>query len=213
VAVRALYARVSTKDKAQDPEMQLVPMRAHAERQGWEWEEYVDKASAGDLAGRKDWKRLLTDVRAGRVDHIFTWALDRAFRSQVHCCTTLEDLAKLEPPVGFSTLTQPIDTSTAAGRFTIQILAAAAEFERALIRERVKEGLQNARRKGAKLGRPSVTERPGFAHDWALVRAEMAAGGLSYRAAAKRLSIGVATLTRLVETEPKRGGRPSLPKR
>ena len=58
----ALYARVSTEDRGQDPELQLVPMREHAAARGWEVIEYVDQASAGDLRGRRGWRQLLEDA-------------------------------------------------------------------------------------------------------------------------------------------------------
>jgi DNA invertase Pin-like site-specific DNA recombinase len=77
----ALYARVSTRDTEQDPPLQLVPMREYAAARAWESTEYVDHASAGDLAGRTAWARLREDARRRRLDHVLVWKRDRAFRS------------------------------------------------------------------------------------------------------------------------------------
>jgi DNA invertase Pin-like site-specific DNA recombinase len=87
-----LYACVSTRDKDQDPELQLQPMRAYAVARGWPATEYIDRAAAGDLAGRAAWARLLEDVRRRRVDHVLAWKLDRPFRSTLQCAQTLEEL-------------------------------------------------------------------------------------------------------------------------
>jgi DNA invertase Pin-like site-specific DNA recombinase len=175
--------------------------RAHAEEQGWEVGEYVDLASAGDLKGRTAWRELLECARAGEFERVIVWKLDRAFRSSLHALTTIEEFERLG--IGFQCLTQAgIDTTTASGRLTLQILAAVAEFERQLVKERVAEGLRNARRRGARLGRPPVTDRPGFSREFASVSAEVRAGRLSKRAAARRLNVGVATFCRLLDGVP-----------
>jgi DNA invertase Pin-like site-specific DNA recombinase len=148
----ALYARVSTRDKDQDPEVQLVPMRQHADARGWKATEYVDRAPAAHMAGRTAWARLVEDARRRQVDLVMVWKLDRAFRSTLHCLRTLESWE--HQGVGFACLTQDIDTTSPTGRLLLTVLAAVAEFERGLIAERVKEGMANARRKGARISRP-----------------------------------------------------------
>ncbi len=208
----ALYARVSTRDKDQDPELQLQPMREYAYSRGWAVAEYVDHASAADLVGRTGWARLLDDVRRRRIDHVLAWKLDRAFRSTLHCLRTLEDFA--HRGVGFACLTQDIDTTSPTGRLLVTILAAVAEFERGLIAERVREGMTNARRKGVRLGRPPAAERPHVARHWPTVQDQLAAGTLSKRAAARHLRIGPATLERLLAAAPAASGPESgAPKR
>jgi DNA invertase Pin-like site-specific DNA recombinase len=192
-----LYARVSTTDKDQDPELQLRPLRGYAAARGWEAIEYVDQARSGDLRRRREWRRLLEDAASRRVDVVMVWKLDRAFRSSVHAHTTLADLD--HSGVGFVILTQQLDTTSPHGRLLFAILAAVAEMERELIAERVKEGMKLAKEKGAKIGRPSVTERPAFVRKWPRVRAELKAGTLSRRQAAKKLRIGTATLKRLID--------------
>jgi DNA invertase Pin-like site-specific DNA recombinase len=201
----ALYARVSTRDKDQDPELQLEAMREYVRARGWEAVEYVDTASAGDLTHRKAWTQLLTDVARRRVDLVLVWKLDRAFRSTLHALATLRDFE--HAGVGFSALTQPeLDTTSAAGRLVFTILAAVAEMERELIADRVREGMRHAARQGKMIGRPPVTARPGFAARWKRVQPALAAGDLSRRQAARRLGIGTGTLARLLAAGPDHGG-------
>jgi DNA invertase Pin-like site-specific DNA recombinase len=196
----ALYARVSTRDKDQDPELQLEALRAYVAARGWQAIEYVDLAAAGDLAHRTAWTRLLADAAQRRVDRVMVWKLDRAFRSTLHALGTLRDLE--HAGVGFASLTQPeLDTTSATGRLVFTILAAVSEMERELIRDRVREGMRHAARQGKRLGRPPVTSRPAFVRRWPKVRAELAAGRLSQRQAARRLGIGTATLTRLLAAD------------
>jgi DNA invertase Pin-like site-specific DNA recombinase len=124
------------------------------------------------------------------------WKLDRPFRSTLHCLRTLEELE--HRGVGFSCLTQDIDTSSPTGRLLLTILAAVAEFERGLISERVREGMSNARRKGARIGWPSAVDRPHVARLLPGVLAHLEAGQISKRAAARQLKVGMATLERLL---------------
>jgi DNA invertase Pin-like site-specific DNA recombinase len=200
----ALYARVSTRDKDQDPELQLEALRAYVAARGWEALEYADTAAAGDLAHRTAWARLLGDVARRKVDRVMVWKLDRAFRSTLHALATLRDLE--HAGVGFAALTQPeLDTTSATGRRVFTILAAVAEMERELIADRVREGMHRARRQGKAIGRPPVTARAGFAGRWQRVQPDLAAGRLSRRQAARRLGIGTATLGRLL-ADPEPGG-------
>ena len=193
----ALYARVSTRDKDQDPELQLQAMRDYTNARGWGTTEYVDTAAAGDLAHRLAWTRLLADAAQRRIDRVLVWKLDRAFRSTLHALATLRDLE--HSGVGFASLTQPeLDTTSATGRLVFTILAAVAEMERELIADRVREGMRQAARRGARIGRPSVTTRPGFAGRWLRVQADLTSGRVSRRVAARRLGVGTATLARLL---------------
>ena len=196
----ALYARVSTRDKDQDPELQLVPLREYAAARGWEAVEYVDHAPAGDLAHRTGWRQLRADAARRRFDILMVWKLDRAFRSTLDALATLRELE--HRGVGFASLTQPeLDTTSPTGRLVFTILAAVAEMERSLIADRVKEGMKLAASRGAKIGRPKVTDRPAFRRKWPEVRAQILSGAISQRKAARDLRIGVATLKRMLDAE------------
>ncbi len=111
----ALYARVSTNDKYQDPETQLIPMRDFCTAQGWEViREYVDKAPANDLAHRLHWRQLLDDAAKHRFGVVLVFELDRAFRSVKHMHDTLAAWEVVG--VNFQSITDQFDTSTAMGR-------------------------------------------------------------------------------------------------
>jgi DNA invertase Pin-like site-specific DNA recombinase len=201
-----LYARVSTKDKGQDMETQLLPLRAYAVAHGWDAVEYSDTASAGDLARRVEWRRLLDDARHRRIDAVLVVRLDRAFRSTLFALSTLDELRHHD--VAFVATEQGMDTGTIAGALIFTVLAAVAEMERGLIAERVRDGMARAKAEGKVFGRPSVTTRPGFEKRWAKVRPQVESGTMSRRQAARTLGIGQATLRRLLGEPAHPGGRP-----
>ncbi len=88
-----IYARVSTSDKDQNVETQLLPLRDFAQAQGWEIRcEYIDYAPATDLAHRNQWRQLLDDASRRKLDLVLVWKMDRAFRSVLDAATTLERL-------------------------------------------------------------------------------------------------------------------------
>jgi DNA invertase Pin-like site-specific DNA recombinase len=147
----ALYGRVSTTDKGQDPELQLRPLREYCGARSLELAgEYVDYTS-GSKDRRPELDRLLDAARKRQVDCIVVWKLDRFGRSLKHLITALDELNGLG--VGFISYSENIDLSTASGRLMFHIIASMAEFERELIRERVKAGIANARAKGKRHGR------------------------------------------------------------
>jgi len=150
----AIYARVSTLDKGQDTEVQLRDLRSYAQARGWIIAgEYIDKGQSGAKDRRPALDRMLKDVRKRKVDLVLCWRLDRLGRSLKHLILTLDELQSVG--VGFVSYNENLDLTTSTGRLMFQLLGAFAEFERNLIKERVKAGLANAKVKGAKLGRPS----------------------------------------------------------
>ncbi len=150
-----VYARVSTTDKGQDTELQLKDLRAFAHARGWQvHEEYVDEGLSGMLTKRPALDRLLTACRHRQIDVVLVWRLDRLGRSLKHLIMMLDELKSLG--VAFVALHEQIDCTTATGQLMLHLLGAFAEFERALIRERVKAGLAHARTKGQRLGRPRL---------------------------------------------------------
>lgn len=138
------YARVSTQD--QDASLQLDALKGAGCVKV-----FTDKAS-GSLDRRPQLDRLLDQLRTG--DTIVVWRLDRLGRSLKHLIQLIEDLA--ENGVGFRSLTEGMDTTTAGGKLIYSIFGALAEFERSLIRERTVAGLATARARGRVGGRPPV---------------------------------------------------------
>lgn len=150
----ALYARVSTTDKGQDPELQLRPLREYCAARGLGIKaEHIDYTS-GSKDRRPELDRLLDAARKRQIDIILVWKLDRFGRSLKHLVTALDELNTLG--VGFISYSENIDLSTAAGRLMVHIIGSMAEFERELIRERVKAGIANARAKGKRHGRKPI---------------------------------------------------------
>jgi len=189
----ALYARVSTADRDQEPETQLLPLREFVAAQGWTVVgEHVDHASATDLRGRTAWRALLDLAAKRRVDVILVWKLDRAFRSVAHMATTVEQLRRVG--VGIRSYSEPwIDTSgtSPVADLMLNILASFAQFERSLIAERVRAGMDRAKRQGKHVGRPQALNG-----NLDALRPAIAAGTLSRRQAAKQLGVTVSTVSR-----------------
>ena len=195
----ALYARVSTVDKDQDPETQLVYLREFVESQGWDTHrEYVDYASAVDLVKRTAWKDLLDDASKRRFDLLIVWRMDRAFRSVLDAATTLERLRGWR--VGLRSYSEPwLDTTSPFGEALYYITVAYAQLERGIMSERIRAGMERARRQGKRIGRPSVMSRRGFKTRCMAVIERIETGELSKRKAAKELGIGFATLKRIMD--------------
>ena len=179
----AIYARVSTSDKEQNPDTQLLPLRDFCAAQGWEvYREYVDQASASDLGHRVRWRQLLDDAAKRRFATVLVFKLDRAFRSVKDMHDTLAAWEVVG--VGFQSVRERFDTSTALGRLLLNLLASLAEFELELIRERVKAGMDRGRRQGVKFGRPSVTDKRGFRKRFLEILPRLDSGDTSRRKAA-----------------------------
>ncbi len=203
----AVYARVSTSDKDQDPETQILPMMDFIQAQGWEvYKTYVDMVSANDLAHRYGWRELLDDASKRRFDLLLVWRMDRAFRSVLDAATTLERLRTWG--VGLRSYSEPwLDTTSPFGEALYYITVAYAQLERGILRERVKAGMERARRQGKKIGRPSVFDRRGFRTRLQNVLERLSCGEISRRKAAVELGIGYATLKRLIDAQSKGDAR------
>ena len=154
----ALYGRVSTTDKGQDPELQLKDLRAYSKARGWKvYGEYVDNGESGAKESRPALNRLMEDARKRRIDGILVWKLDRFGRSLKALVSTLEELRALG--IQFVSYTENLDFSTPAGRAMANLIGVFAEFERDLIRERVRAGIQNAKSKGIRVGRRPLIDK------------------------------------------------------
>ena len=200
-----LYARVSTSDKEQNPLTQLLPMREFVKAQGWStYCEFIDHAPATDITHRTSWKELLDDASKRRYDIIVVWRMDRAFRSVLDAATTLERLRTWG--IGLRSYSEPwLDTTSPFGEALYYITVAYAQLERGILRERVKAGMERARKQGHKIGRPRVTDRRGFKGRFGVVLEGLRQGNISRNQAAKQLGIGYATLKRLIDGREKDG--------
>lgn len=186
----ALYARVSTLNGQQDPEMQLSELREYATRRGLDvHEEYVDQGVSGSKESRPALNRLMSDAHRCRFDAVLVWKIDRFGRSLKHLVNALAELSAFR--IAFISLRDNLDLSTPSGRLMFQIIGAMAEFERALIQERVRAGLRNARAKGKKIGRPKLPVDP---TKILLLRSQ----GVSWRAISEQLRLGLGTVYRAV---------------
>lgn len=186
----ARYLRVSKHD--QDPALQDNKTADLIEQRGWKLvDTYIDHGVSGSRAKRPELDRMLTDARKKRFDVILVYKADRLFRSLKHMVTTLDELAALG--IDFISATEVFDTTTPQGKLMLHLVAAFAEFERGLLIERTKAGVEAARKKGKRLGRPPVYV------DVNKARAMIAAGG-SMRRTAKHLGVSAATLTKALSS-------------
>ncbi len=183
-----LYSRVSTRD--QDPELQLVPLRAHAAQRGWEVTcEFVDRGFSGAKERRPALDRLMKGAWAGQFHAVVVWRFDRFARSTKHLITALETFRSIK--VGFVSLQEQFDTATPIGQAMFTIIGAMAQLERDIIRERVRAGLDRARARGVRLGRPRVLASPGHV-------AGLRSAGLSLGAIARQVGCSRSTVRRLL---------------
>ena len=180
----ALYSRVSTRDKGQDAENQLVQLREFAAKQGWTIvAEYVDHAS-GSKSDREAFQEMFADGAKRKFDVLLFWSLDRLSREGV--LETLQHLNRLTSyGIGYRSYTeQYLDSCGMFKDAIIGILSTLAKQERTRISERVRAGLAVARAKGKRLGRPTVAVNAATVR---LLRAQ----GLSYATIARQMGISV----------------------
>ncbi len=148
----AIYTRVSTAD--QTTENQLIVLKEYAEKRGWViYREYADTAS-GAKEERKELKELMAEAQKRKFDIVLVWKFDRFARSLIHLLNALKTFEELG--IDFISLQDNIDTSTSTGRLMFSIIGAFSQFERDIIKERTKLGLNRARSKGIKLGRKAL---------------------------------------------------------
>lgn len=171
------YARVSTADQTLEPQMDILSEVG--------CEKLFTDVASGVRTERLGLDKALSSCCKG--DTLVVWKLDRMGRSMSHL---IEMIQKLEQKgVGFRSLTEKIDTTTAGGRLIFHLFGALAEFERDLIRERVQAGLRSARARGRKGGRPPVSEETK-----AMAQVLMADKSLSIKQICERLGIARSTL-------------------
>jgi DNA invertase Pin-like site-specific DNA recombinase len=184
------YARVSTTDQTSALQRDAL-RRAGCKR-------IYEETASGASGERTQLTALLAQLRAGDV--VVVWKLDRLARSLAQLIATINDLKARG--VAFIALTNQIDTTTAQGRFTFHLLGALAEFERAIISERTKAGMQAAKARGAKPGRPTLMTP-------ATISAAKALAARNWKPAeiAARLRVSVSSLYRYLPSLTRRAAR------
>jgi putative DNA-invertase from lambdoid prophage Rac len=183
-----LYARVSTHDQQTLP-MQLTAMRNYARKRGWTIALEIKDVGSG-AAMRQKREELLIAARKRDIDLVVVWRLDRWGRSLVDLVNTLQELSSLK--VGFVSLSEALDLTTPSGRALAGMLAVFAEFERDILRDRVKAGIAQARKEGKPHGRPLSA-----ALHLPTIR-KLFGKGVSKREIAKRLGISRTSVRRLL---------------
>jgi DNA invertase Pin-like site-specific DNA recombinase len=184
----ALYARVSTHDQQTLP-LQIRALNEYAAKRGWTIATQIKEVGSG-ASQRELRTTLIAAARRREIDVVLVWRLDRWGRSVADLVSTLQELQHLG--VGFVSLTEALDLTTPAGRAMAGLLAVFAEFERDILRERVRAGLAHARQQGRQLGRPPSVVRNAAAA-WNLYRQ-----GISKSEIARRLQIGRTSVRRLL---------------
>ena len=188
-----IYGRCST-DK-QTVSNQLNDLREVANRSGWEViDEYLDAGVSGSKGRdkRPEFDRLLKDANRKKFDGILVWSVDRLGRSLQHLVSFLNDIQVKD--IDLYIHQQGIDTATMTGKMMFQMCGVFAEFERNIIRERVKSGLDRAKKSGKTLGRPT-----NVSGNTKATVIELRNTGMSMNKICKTLSIGSGTLYRLLD--------------
>ncbi len=183
-----LYARVSTHDQQTLP-MQLSAMRDYAKKRKWIVAIEVKDVGSGATTRPKR-EELIEAARRREIDAVLVWRLDRWGRSMVDLVSTLQELNALD--VGFVSLCEALDLTTPSGRALAGMLAVFAEFEREILRDRVKAGIAQARKEGKPHGRPKTAAK--LVPEMKQLRKE----GVSKREIAKRLEVSRTSVIRLL---------------
>lgn len=153
----AIYVRVSTNGQKTDS--QKKELLALCRLRGWKKVVVYEDKLSGVATNRPALEKLMQAMRAGQIERLVCFKLDRLGRSLTHLALILDEMNRLKVPLIASS--QGIDTSTdnPAGRLQLGVLMAVAEFERGIIKERVNAGLKAAKARGVKLGRPATLDQ------------------------------------------------------
>src|SRR5690606_18144610 len=174
------YMRVSTDEQHLDLQRQALEL-AGCERI------FEDHGVSGAARERKGLKKALRNLKPGDV--LVVWKLDRLGRSLPHLIETITSLRNKN--IGFQPFKEQIDTTSAGGRCYMHILAALAEFEREMIRDRTKAGMDAAKRRGVRLGRPTKLDAEKLAQAKKMLKA-----GISRKSVADSFNVSPLTLRR-----------------
>lgn len=185
-----IYARVSTKE--QHIYLQVSDLRDYAQARGLQVvHEYIDYAS-GSRSDRENYQKLLNDVRKRKTDAVLVWRFDRFARSTKELINALEEFNSLG--VDFVSYKENIDTSTPTGKILFTMISAFSEFERSILKMRVIAGMEKAKARGTKLGRPKL---PPFKIQQAI---EMKEKGVNYKTICKKLGLSKSSYYQIIAT-------------
>ena len=150
----ALYARVSTLDKGQDPETQLTQLREYAQRRNFEvMGEFIDYAS-GTTQDRIQYKLMMAAAKKRKLDVVLVWRYDRFARSTQALVNAMKEFQSMG--IDFISYQENIDTTTPTGELIFHVMASLAQFESSLISQRVKAGMARAKAQGKRISRPPL---------------------------------------------------------
>jgi DNA invertase Pin-like site-specific DNA recombinase len=194
----ALYARVSTSD--QDCSLQLSELREHCLKRKWEiFKEYTDHAVSGGKNSRPALDALREDAAQLEFAAVVVWKLDRWGRSLAHCIVSIQELSSLG--IRFIAIRDAIDTgddSHPGSRLMLHLIACFAEYEREMIRERVRAGVKSAKARGVRFGRPKRIFDKEAAE-------KMRLGRMSVRKIALALGVTKGAIQRFIAERKKQG--------
>jgi DNA invertase Pin-like site-specific DNA recombinase len=176
----AIYTRISTTDKGQDLETQLLPLKEYANARDWEIFAVYEERISGSKESRPELQKLLSAAQKRKFDIALVFRFDRFARSSKQLINSLDFFQSVG--IDFVSYQENIDTSSSTGKLMFALVSAFAEFERSIIQERVKAGLVKAKAQGKKLGRPKKKV------DTARIK-ELRKQGLSVRKVAEVLGI------------------------
>ncbi len=187
-----IYASISNADQQTLP-MQMQALKKYAKQRDWKVAMAIEETGSGAVNNRPQRELLLKAARQREIDNIIVWRLDRWGRSITDLLSTLEELSVLK--VGFISISEALDLTTATGKAMAGLLAVFAQFERDLLRERVKAGIAHAKQLGKPHGRPKTATLKKGEVD------KLFKNGYSKAKIARVLNIGRTSVRRLLEAE------------
>lgn len=194
-----LYLRVSTLD--QHPESQLHDLKQLARQRGLEIVKIYEDKISGARSSRPALDQMMADARQGKFNVLLVWASDRLARSVRHFLRVLDEMT--HPNIEFVSFREQIDTGGALGKAILVIVAAIAELERSLIRERVRSGLRRAQLEGWRIGRPKLqVNRDAILKDRAT--------GMSLNEIARKHQVSKASISKVLKHASEQGGDKTL---
>jgi len=203
VSTAAKSKQIDTVNFVQNLEVQEQPLRELVQQRGWQFQQIYSDRASGAKEKRPGLNALMADARRGLFDVVVVWRFDRFARSVKQLVLALEEFRALG--IDFVSHQEALDTSTPMGRAMFTIVAAIAELERNIIRERVVAGLEYAHTNGTRSGKPVGRPRVIFRHDQVF---ELRNQGVPWRQIAKICGVGVTTVRRAYQSMKAKRGVP-----